>query len=279
MKLSIIIIHYKNKQRLTTCLNSINKIELNKEIIIIDNNSNDNIEDSLKTYNNVIYIQNKTNLGFSRGCNQGVKIAQGSHLLFLNPDTIVPENTLQMCLNFYSETTNIGLLGVKMLNENGIFLKESARGMPDPLTSLFKLCKINMMFPKSKIFNKYYLGHLDKTKNQEIKIVAGAFMMVSKNIINEINGFDEKFFLFGEDIDISIRTSKKGYKNYYLAETYITHIKGESMKKNWKYIFHFYNSMMIFIKKYYFALIFIAWPVVYTMMFLHYIKYFLFNKN
>ena len=82
-----------------------------------------------------------------------------------------------------------------------------------------------------------------------------------------------------QDIDISIRTSKKGYKNYYLAETYITHIKGESMKKNWKYIFHFYNSMMIFIKKYYFALIFIAWPVVYTMMFLHYIKYFLFNKN
>ncbi len=279
MKLSIIIVHYKNQEKLIQCLNSINQDKIKKEVILIDNNSNDNIYENLNKYDNIIYIKNKKNIGFAKACNQGIIKSTGNHILFLNPDTIIPEKTLEYCLKFYRKKQKIGFLGIKMLNSNGEFLKESIRGIPDPFTAAMKIFKINILFSKSRIINKYYLGNTDKEKNQKTEIVAGAFMMTSREVIQKIKGFDEDFFLFGEDIDISIRALRQGYQNYYIAEKHIFHFKGESMKKNWKHIFHFYNSMIIFTKKYYRKITLIVYPVVYLIMLLNYIKYFLFNKK
>jgi len=279
MKLSIIIVHYKNKEKLLQCLNSINNDKIKKEIILIDNNSNDNVDRDLNKYENITYIKNKENIGFAKACNQGIVKSTGKHILFLNPDTIIPEETLEYCLKFYHEQHKIGFLGIKMLNSNGEFLKESIRGIPDPFTAAMKILKINMLFSKSKIINKYYSGNTDREKNQKIEIVAGAFMMTSREIIQKIKGFDEDFFLFGEDIDISLRALKQGYQNYYIAKKHIFHFKGESMKKNWKHIFHFYNSMIIFTKKHYNKITLIVYPIVYLIMLLNYIKYFLFNKK
>ena len=279
MKLSIIIVHYKNKDKLIQCLDSINNDKIEKEVILIDNNSNDNISEKLNKYDNIIYVKNKKNMGFAKACNQGIVKSTGKYILFLNPDTIIPKTTLEYCLDFYCKKQKIGFLGIKMLNSNGEFLKESIRGIPDPFTAAMKIFKINMLFSKSRIINKYYLGNTDKEKNQKTEIVAGAFMMTSSEVMRKIKGFDEDFFLFGEDIDISIRSLKQGYQNYYIAKKHIFHFKGESMKKNWKHIFHFYNSMIIFTKKHYSKITLIVYPVVYLIMLLNYIKYFLFNKK
>jgi hypothetical protein len=139
-----------------------------------------------------------------------------------------------------------------MLDGSGRFLKESKRAFPSPLTSLFKLFGLSTLFPKSKVFSRYYLGHQDAQKNQKIDVLAGAFMMVPKNVLEKVGSFDETFFMYGEDIDLSYRIQKAGYQNYYLAETEIIHFKGESTKRgSLNYVRMFYQAMSIFVHKHY----------------------------
>ncbi len=139
-----------------------------------------------------------------------------------------------------------------MIDGSGRFLKESKRSFPSPVTSLFKLSGLANLFPRSKLFASYYLGHLDESKTNEADVLAGAFMMVKKKIFNELGGFDESFFMYGEDIDLSYRIQKAGYKNYYFADSTIIHFKGESTKKtSLNYVRVFYKAMSIFVKKHY----------------------------
>ena len=139
-----------------------------------------------------------------------------------------------------------------MIDGSGKFLKESKRSFPSPLTSLVKLFGLSVLFPTSKIFSRYHLGHLDKNYNHEVDVLAGAFMMIRKNVLEEVGNFDESFFMYGEDIDLSYRIQKKGYKNYYFAGTTIIHFKGESTKRrSLHYVLMFYKAMNIFVQKHY----------------------------
>ena len=176
----------------------------------------------------------------------------GKYVLFLNPDTIVPEDCFSKCLAFFEANEDAGAVGVKMLDGHGRLLKESKRAFPSPLTSLFKLFGFARLFPKSRIFSEYHLGYLDENKNQEVDVPGGAFMMTRRNLMDGLNGFDETFFMYGEDVDLSYRIQKMGYKNYYLAETSILHFKGESTKKgSLNYVRMFYSAMSIFVRKHY----------------------------
>lgn len=223
------------------------------EIIVIDNQSTDgSIEYLQPRFPEVKFIASDTNLGFARACNKGLEYATGDYILFLNPDTLLSENTLETCLNFFKNNNDAGALGVKMIDGSGRFLKESKRSFPSPLTSLFKLFGLSKLFPHSKIFNKYYLGYLDENKNHEVDVLAGAFMMLRKDVINTLGSFDEKFFMYGEDIDLSYRIQKSGFKNYYIADTEIIHFKGESTKRgSFNYVMMFYRAMSIFVRKHY----------------------------
>ena len=144
-----------------------------------------------------------------------------------------------------------GAVGVRMLNGNGDFLKESKRGFPSPMVSFWKMTGVTGMFPRSSVFSKYYLGHLDEHQDHEVDILSGAFMMVKKEVLNKTGGFDERFFMYAEDIDLSYRIKLAGYKNYYFAGTSIIHFKGSSTKKDFKYVRQFYKAMSQFVKKYY----------------------------
>lgn len=145
-----------------------------------------------------------------------------------------------------------GALGVQMIDGSGMFLKESKRSFPSPLTSLYKLSGLTRLFPHSKTFAKYYLGNLDETQNHEVDVLAGACIIIPKNIIENLGGFDESFFMYGEDIDLSFRIQKAGYKNFYFAETTVIHFKGESTKKGGlNYVRMFYKAMSTFVKKHY----------------------------
>lgn len=255
MKISIVIVNYNAKVLLENCLNAvINSCKnISSEIIVVDNASTDGSEDYFKNkFNPIRFIWNKENIGFSKANNLALKHTSGDFTLFLNPDTLIPEDCLEKCIRFFEQHKDCGALGVKMLNVAGEYLKESKRGFPGPATSFYKMIGLYKLFPHSEIFAKYYEGHLDKNENNPVDVLSGAFMMLSKQALEKVIGFDEQFFMYGEDIDLSYRILQAGFKNYYFAETEIIHIKGASTnKKNASYTNYFYGSMKWFAKKYY----------------------------
>lgn len=254
MQLSVIIVNYNSKRLLENCLFSVQKAmqKIDGEIIIVDNNSSDGSKEYLPLkFTNVKFILNDANLGFAKACNQGSKISSGNYLLFLNPDTILTETCLKDCISFLETHADAGAAGVRMLDEKGNFLKESKRGLPSPSASFYKLFGLTAMFPGSKTFGKYYQGHLPESENNPVDILSGAFMMVKKNVFEKVNGFDESFFMYGEDIDLSLRITQQGYKNYYLGKIRVTHLKGGSTSYNYKYVQDFYGAMNLFVKKHY----------------------------
>ncbi len=255
MTLSIIIVNYNVKYFLEQCLKSVelSSKKIKNEVFIVDNNSEDGSPRMVKTkfpqYN---LIENKKNLGFSKANNQAIKKAKGKYILLLNPDTILEEDTLKKCIEFMEKTKKIGSLGVKMIDGNGSFLPESKRSFPNPMVAFYKIFGLSNLFPKSKIFGKYHLSFLDKNKIHEVDVLSGAFFLTKKSVLNKIGLLDEKFFMYGEDIDISYRIKLAGYKNYYFPKTKIIHYKGESTKKaSMNYVFLFYKAMSIFYNKHF----------------------------
>jgi GT2 family glycosyltransferase len=247
LQLSIIIVNYNVKYFVEQCLYSvINAIKnLEAEIIVIDNNSTDGSKTFFTNkFTNVHFIWNNENIGFSKANNTALQKATGKYILFLNPDTLIPEDCFEKCLAFFQTQKDMGALGIRMIDGTGKFLKESKRGFPSLLTSLFKLGGLAKLFPTS--------GNLSENENHVVDVLSGAFMMVEKRVLDKTGGFDEDFFMYGEDIDLSYRIQKAWYKNYYFSESTIIHFKGESTKKDsLQYVRVFYGAMNLFVKKQY----------------------------
>lgn len=222
------------------------------EIFVVDNNSTDGSKDYFAgRFGKVRFIWSAENTGFSKANNLALNNSTGEYILFLNPDTILPEDCLEKCLAFFHQN-DIGAMGIRMIDGSGNFLKESKRAFPSPLTSFFKLSGLAALFPASKIFARYYLGQLDQNKNHQVDVLAGAFMMIRKNVLDKTGGFDERFFMYGEDVDLSYRIQKAGFRNIYFSETTIIHFKGESTKRgSLNYIRLFYGAMGLFVQKHY----------------------------
>ena len=253
MKLSIIIVNYNVKYFLEQCLDSVFLAikDIEAEVFVVDNNSSDgSLEYLISRFPNVIFIKNKKNVGFSKANNQAIAKAQGEYILLLNPDTVVGENSLTNVYGFMDKNPRAGAVGVKMLDGYGNFLCESKRGFPSPWNSFCKMSGLSKFFPYSKRFGGYHVKYLNKNSVHAVDILAGAFMMVRKNAIEKAGYLDESFFMYGEDIDWSYRITRFGYINYYFPEP-IIHYKGESTKKDFKYVKRFYEAMLIFFKKHY----------------------------
>jgi GT2 family glycosyltransferase len=255
MKLSIVIVNYNVEYFLEQCLLSVEKAKagLDIEVFVVDNNSVDGSVNMVRQrFPWVILLENSENVGFSRANNQAMLISSGDYILLLNPDTVIEEDTLLKCLAFMEKHPDTGGLGVRMIDGKGGFLPESKRGLPNPATAFYKISGISALFRKSPRFNYYHLGHLDPSKIWEIDILSGAFMMMRKKALDKVGLLDEAFFMYGEDIDLSWRLKKAGYKNYYFPETTIIHYKGESTKKgSLNYVFVFYRAMLIFARKHF----------------------------
>jgi GT2 family glycosyltransferase len=254
MQLSIIIVNYNSKLFLEQCLISIDNAikKISNEVIVVDNNSTDGSKDLLPAkFTEVKFIFNNENAGFAKACNQGFRISSGNYILFLNPDTILSGTCLTDCISFFETHNDAGAVGVRMTDGNGKFLKESKRGLPTPATSFYKLFGLTAIFPRSTVFAKYYHGHLPEKENNNVEVLSGAFLMVRREAFEKIGGFDEDFFMYGEDIDLSLRIYQLGFKNYYLGTINITHLKGGSTTYDYKYVREFYGAMKLFVKKHY----------------------------
>lgn len=255
IKISVIIVNYNVVYFLEQCLHSVKKAlqHVPGEVIVVDNNSVDgSVAMVLQKFPDFTVIANKQNTGFSFANNQALKIAKGTYCLLLNPDTVVEEDTFKKVIDFMDQHDDAGGLGVKMIDGKGNFLPESKRGLPTPSVAFYKIFGLSFLFPKSKIFGKYHMGYLDKEETHEIEILSGAFMLMRKSVLDRIGLLDEAFFMYGEDIDLSYRIIKGGYKNYYFPGTSIIHYKGESTKKSSvNYVFVFYKAMVIFARKHF----------------------------
>ena len=265
MILSVIIVNYNVKYFLEQCLCSVQKAitGVDAEIIVIDNYSIDgSIEYLEPAFPGVQFLKSNENLGYGKANNRALLKAKGKFILFLNPDTIVCETCLINCIHFLENNAKAGAAGVRMIDGCGNFLPESKRSFPSPLSSFYKLIGLASVFPRSKFFNRYALGNLNQHQTHEIDVLAGAFMMIKKEVLENVSGFDESFFLYGEDIDLSFRIQQAGYGIFYLGENTIIHFKGESSKKqNTNYVSLFYNAMNVFVSKHYSKIIAILFSV------------------
>ncbi|MDO8657811.1 MAG: glycosyltransferase family 2 protein, partial [Candidatus Levybacteria bacterium] len=230
--LSIIIVNYNAKEFLKKCLISIVKNVKNVlyEIIVVDNNSSDNSSEMVKKeFPQIKLIANKKNGGFSKANNQGIKVSQKSrYVLFLNPDTIVHEKTIEEMIKFMDSHPHAGATTCKLVMPNGEIDDASHRGFPTPWNSFCHFSGLAKIFPKSRISSGYNLGWMNFEKIHEIDALAGAFMLVRRSAGEEARWWDEDYFFYGEDIDFCFMLKQKGWKIYYVPTVFITHYKGVS---------------------------------------------------
>ena len=253
MKISVIIVNYNVRHFLEQCVASVRRAlhSLQGEILVFDNAS---VDDSVlmlrQHFPDVHCIESKTNLGFSKANNAAAKLAKGEYVLILNPDTVLPEDCLIRCLEFLDAHPDAGALGVKMVDGQGKFLPESKRGFPGFWVCFCKMIGLYKLFPASSIFNGYYMGHLKENETNEVDVLTGAFMMMRKEVYDKVGGFDEQFFMYGEDLDLCYRIQKAGFKVFYVHSTQIIHYKGESTKRSsLDETKVFYSAMHLFVKK------------------------------
>ena len=253
MDLSVIIVSYNVKNCLRLCLETvlIALRDISSEVIVIDNNSEDGSTAMVsKFYPEVSLIANNSNRGFSAACNQGLYASSGRFVLILNPDTMVPPFAFTSFISFMEEHGAAGAAGPRLTDKGGRFLPESKRGMPMPAAAFFRFTQIFRFFPKSDTINRYYMGHIGEYDTAVVEAVTGAFLFMRREAVEKAGFFDERYFLFGEDIDICLQIRAAGYEVWYYPEVTVTHFKGRSgSMTTYRGIANFYRSMHIFIEK------------------------------
>lgn len=257
MDVSVIIVNYNVEHFLSQCLESVRRgiahLESHgksAEVVVVDNHSLDGSCAMVRTqFPEVKLLALNENLGFAKANNLAMKDALGRWVLLLNPDTVIQESTLLQCLTYADSNPKLGGMGVPMVDGNGRYLPESKRGIPTPAAAFWKISGLYRMAPRSRKLNRYYLGHLPKDETNQIEILSGAFMWMRKQALDQVGLLDERYFMYGEDIDLSWRILRGGWENHFFADTSIIHYKGESTKKgSLNYVLVFYRAMQIFAK-------------------------------
>jgi len=252
--LSIVMINYNAKALTTQAMQSIFDCEpqISFEIIVVDNSS-----DASREYDNmvenVVVIKHVKNKGFGNACNIGAKRSCGEYILFLNNDTIMHEGTLEACVLYLQQNPQTGVLGTRTLLENGALDHACKRGFPTPMSSLYYFCGMDKRHPESKKYGVYRQTFIREDSISEVDSVAGSFLMMPRSVFDRLGGYDETFFMYGEDLDLCYRVKELDLSVIYYGKVSITHLKGQSglHTKSQTVIYHFYNAMLLFYKKHY----------------------------
>ncbi len=253
--ISVVIVSYNVREYLDACLQSVfhavQGLDLGLEVIVFDNASRDGTVQLLKPrWPQVTWMASDRNLGFGSGCNRGASVASNELLLFLNPDTLVSEDTFQVMWDFFSQREDVGVAGCKIVNRDGSLQLACKRSFPSPAVAAYKFMGLSSLFPKSRVFGQYNLTFLDENATHEVDAVSGSFLCLRSDLYRQIGGYDEDFFMYGEDLDICYRVKLLGKRNYYHPKTQVIHFKGESAKSApLRSFLYFYEAMLIFSRK------------------------------
>ena len=246
LDVSIVIVNFETPKDVENLIESIFKtVKKTKfEIIVVDNSNNaDLVFKTKKKFVKVFKIENK---GFGNACNFGALKAESLNVLFINADVVVNEKTIDDVFEFFKSKEKIGAVGVRQVRENGEFDAGCKRGFPTPFNAACYYLKLDKIFQNVKIFGGYHRTDLKENCVQEIECISGAFFLIKKEVFHEIGGFDEKFFMYGEDVDLCYRLKEKGFINQYYGVRSVKHLKAKHRKKDLKIVKCFYDAMVLF---------------------------------
>lgn len=270
---SILIVSYNTKETTKQCIEKLlNVLTQNKhiysQIIVVDNGSKDGSVEEMKSQKLKIKSQNitlkviesKENLGFGRANNEGLTIAEGKYILFLNSDVYMQRINFEDLFSYMDNNPQVGALTVQVKLPSGKIDMASHRGFPTIWRSFTYFTKAEQLFSKlsllSRLFGGYHLLHLNFNTIHEVEAISGAFFLTRKSILDQTGGFDTRFFMYGEDIDLCYQMLMRGYKIMYYPRFSVLHLKYQSgIKKKEKRIKsktkeYFYDSMRLFYDKY-----------------------------
>ncbi len=248
---SIIIVHYKAKKELFTCLESVSRLEkqIPFEVIVVDNDE-ENLKQALQKYSFVVYLKNKDNIGFGAANNVGANYARGEYLYFLNPDTVTRHNVVSELVSFLEKHKDAGVVSPLLLGKDQKPYQQGARNL-GVLQGLVSLSIINRLFPNNPVSRRYFLSDWDRSSIKEVDVVPGTAFMIKKQLFDQIGGFDERFFLFFEEFDLCKRLKERGYKLYIVPSAKVQHTWGVSTKKRSDISQIFTKSRFYFFRKHY----------------------------
>lgn len=241
---SICIVSWNTRNILRNCIESIyDKTKgISYEIIVVDNNSHDDTCKMVKEeFPQCRLIENKDNLGFVKANNIAIKQAKGRYILFLNPDTELKTKAIEGMARFLDRETEYGAVGCKLIYPDGSIQHVCARTFPTPFNQFCLLVMLDRLFPHSKRFSTVEMRYWDHKNSRDIDCLSGACILVRREIIDRLSGFDEKIFMYAEDVDLCFRIKRKGWKIYYLSNEEIVHYSGASSKQHQK---KFFSSIM-----------------------------------
>jgi GT2 family glycosyltransferase len=252
-QLSIVIVNYNVKNLLKKCLESIFEYEkdIEFEVIVVDNNSNDHSQEMLKkNFPQVRLIENKRNLGFSAGCNQGIKQSQGRYILLLNPDTELTPGGFKKMIDFMDSKPEVGICAPKMMDKEGN-LQFSCRSFPSYLTAISSSQSIlNRIFPDNLLSQKYLLKNQDHSQIREVDWVSGSCLLAKREMFEKVGLLDERFYMYVEDVDLCYRAKMAGFSVFYFPPVVVVHHIGKStQKKKLDMLVEHHRSMYYFYKK------------------------------
>jgi GT2 family glycosyltransferase len=250
---SIIIIAYNSCDFIPACLKSIRDAceNVDAQVIVLDNGSQEPVLPEIKEFfPEVTWLESKENLGFGKGCNLAEKQATKPYLFFVNPDTVVSRDSFIRVLDFMEEHPEAGTVGCRILNEDGSLQWACRRSFPTIVSAVSKTIGLAALFPKSKLLASYNMTYADPDAITEVDAISGSFFCMKRDLYESLKGFDEDYFMYGEDLDLCFRTKTAGFKNYYTPSTNILHFKGQSCRtRRWGSYVDFYKAMLIFVKK------------------------------
>ena len=230
MKLSVIIVSWNVKGDLIRCLASLYKNPPSDtfEVIVVDNASADGTIDAVKTdFSDVVTVVNSENRGFAAANNQGVQKSQGEYIIFLNPDTLVHPDSLDVLVAFMDNNQDVGVCGPTLFNENGT-IQPSTRRFPTFRAALYR----HTIFRSIGIFRKQYRRWLMKDfshdEQMDVDQLMGACLLVRKSVLEEVGALDEDFFMYYEEVDLCFRIKCAGYRVVFVPEAAIVHLGGRS---------------------------------------------------
>lgn len=222
-KLSIVLVNYNSGEFLVRCLKSLEKAKkkVSLDIWVVDNASEDeSLKQAKKKFPHLHYIENEENLGFGKANNQALRQIKNELILILNPDTEVKEETLPFMVKFMKDNPNVGAATCKALKSDGSLDWAYHRGFPTPWASFLYYFLGNDRL--------YHLTDRDMTRIHEVDAISGSFFLTRKSVLDEVGLFDEDYFLYAEDLDLSYRIKKAGYKIMYVPDVEVVHFKGVS---------------------------------------------------